>query len=890
MPPNPRRRASVVVVQHILRQTVPFATAGPLTPPNAVQYLKNGVTLLDHAPSSLLTVAVQGPRATHPPLSQLASLGPLAQACLTTNPVRALPMNRASSGTGTDGVSVERNAPTAMPASSVMAHTHSGTALSSPVDPSQGPCTDTGEPVTPPLAFVHTSPIHMFTGESFPPPLSHASHLVKHLSTTPFQHYSHFVPHSPTTITKEGLTPSPPIHPYSLVVPHTQPTTTKESCSTPLPHCGSGATRSQPPLYCTISSPPQAPFSQPPLCSSVSSPPRAPFSQPPLCSYVSSPPRAPFSQPPLCKSVSSSPRAPFTQPPLHSVISSSQSPSPCSVSHSIYSQVMRMPLALPITSHSITTPLDANLLQDLLQPHHCPDLVTQLVSSMRFGFRIGYTGPRLPLQAPNLSSAYLHPAVIDKALEKEILAGRVAGPFSHPPFPNLRCSGLGLVPKDDTDWRLIFHLSAPAGLSVNDYISQEDFSLQYHTIDDAVSILVRLGPGALMAKADLKSAFRLCPVHPLDWPLLGICWRQQYFVDKCLPFGLRSSPFLFNQLADALQWCLSYYFGVSNSFHYLDDFFFAGSPSSLVCHNAITHFQLLCDQLGVPLKPEKLVLPTTKMTFLGIHLDSTNQIASIPHDKMAALLTSLRQHVRFYTSKQPVTKRSLLSLIGKLSFATKVIPAGRIFLRRLLDLAHSVPALDAPLHLTEDAVLDINWWLAFAQSWNGEAFFLDPTWTHSPEMNLFTDASSEIGYGAFWNGHWFQQKWSSTNHHHSIQWKELYAILIACEVWGHGWTRKRVLFHCDNQTVVYLWRSGMSKAPTLMHLVRALFFVAARHNFHVTVTHIAGTDNGIADALSRFHLQRFAQLAPDADPDPTPIPARLTFHSSAVCSPSNATP
>ena len=122
-----------------------------------------------------------------------------------------------------------------------------------------------------------------------------------------------------------------------------------------------------------------------------------------------------------------------------------------SVSHSIYSQVMRMPLALPITSHSITTPLDADLLQDLLQPHHCPDLVTQLVSSMRFGFRIGYTGPRLPLQAPNLSSAHLHPAVIDKALKKEILAGRVAGSFSHPPFPNLRCSGLGLVPKDDTD-------------------------------------------------------------------------------------------------------------------------------------------------------------------------------------------------------------------------------------------------------------------------------------------------------------------------------------------------------------------------------------------------------------------------------------------------------
>ncbi len=125
--------------------------------------------------------------------------------------------------------------------------------------------------------------------------------------------------------------------------------------------------------------------------------------------------------------------------------------------------------------------------------------------------------------------------------------GRIAGPFSEPPFPNLRCSGLGLVPKDGTDWRLIFHLSA---YSVNDSINPEDFALHYHTIDDAISLLHRFGPGARMAKADLKSAFRLCPVHPLDWPLLGMQWRSQYFVDKCLPFGL---PYLFNLVADALQ-------------------------------------------------------------------------------------------------------------------------------------------------------------------------------------------------------------------------------------------------------------------------------------------------------------------------------------------------
>ncbi len=76
-----------------------------------------------------------------------------------------------------------------------------------------------------------------------------------------------------------------------------------------------------------------------------------------------------------------------------------------------------------------------------------------------------------------------------------------------------------------------------------------------------------------------------------------------------------------------------------------------------------------------------------------------------------------------------------------------------------------------------------------------------------------------------------------------------------------------------------LWRSGMSKAPLLMNLVRALFFIAAQHNFHVMIIHIPGVDNSIADALSRFQMNRFHQLAPDAEEQPTPTPAQLNLHS-----------
>ncbi len=232
-----------------------------------------------------------------------------------------------------------------------------------------------------------------------------------------------------------------------------------------------------------------------------------------------------------------------------------------------------IPEARAIEQHAVVTPIDATCLHQYLQAHPNRQLTNYLVTAFRDGFRIGHKGPRVTHYAPNLPSAFAHPEAIDRALAKEVSIGRIAGPFSSPPFTNLQCSGLGLVPKDGAGWRLIFYLSAPEGDSVNDFISPDEFSLRYHTIDDAMNILHGLGPNALMAKADLRSAFRLCPVSPIDWPLLGIHWRGQFFVDKCLPLGLWSSPYLiFNLLADALQWCLQHHFAVPHSFHYLNKF------------------------------------------------------------------------------------------------------------------------------------------------------------------------------------------------------------------------------------------------------------------------------------------------------------------------------
>ena len=272
--------------------------------------------------------------------------------------------------------------------------------------------------------------------------------------------------------------------------------------------------------------------------------------------------------------------------------------------------------------------------------------------------------------ANNLLSANQQPEVINATLEKECEVGRILGPFESPPLPNFRTSGLGLVPKHDGGWRIIYHLSAPLNHSINDFINPVDYSLSYCSIDDAYDFINKLGPGTLLNKIDLKDAFRLIPVNPSDWNLLGIHWKGKFYVDTCLPFGLRSAPYLFNRLSEAIHWTLTNNYGVQHLLHYLDDFLTAGPGNSAICSQNLNAMLSLCEKINSPVKSSKIEGPSTSLTFLGIHLDTVTMEASITAERKKSLL----QELRYLHSRHKCTKRQLLSLIGKLSFSCKVVP------------------------------------------------------------------------------------------------------------------------------------------------------------------------------------------------------------------------
>ena len=334
-----------------------------------------------------------------------------------------------------------------------------------------------------------------------------------------------------------------------------------------------------------------------------------------------------------------------------------------------------------------------------------------------------------------------------------------------------------------------------------------------------------------------------------------------------LPFGLRSAPFIFNCLAEAIEW-LARQRGIAPIHHYLDDFFIAGPQ----CSQHLDTLTSLCELLNIPLTEDKREGPTTQLEYLGILLDSSSLEARLPPDKLQELKVTLP----LWKERASFSKQELLSLIGTLSFAAKVVPAGRTFLRRAIDLSTSASQPHETISLDRGFRLDILWWLTFASPWSGKSFFLLPNRTPSPDLELFTDSSGCTGFGAYLQGEWFNGGWSAEQANLSIQYKELYPIVLSACVWS----RLKVRFNCDNLAIVSCIKTGCP-----LHLLRNLIYMSAIHNFSTSAQHIPGTHNIIADSLSRFQMQKFYHHAPQAALHPTPIPHSLPLHPSTISLP-----
>lgn len=139
------------------------------------------------------------------------------------------------------------------------------------------------------------------------------------------------------------------------------------------------------------------------------------------------------------------------------------------------------------------------------------------------------------------------------------------------------------------------------------------------------------------------------------------------YIDRALPFGLRSAPKIFSAVADMLAWAI-HQAGIPHLIHYLDDFLFMGAPDTQEGVRALDIALKLFAFLGIPVSVHKTEGPATCVAFLGILVDTRACQLRLPLDKLR-LLQAL---IDSWCSKQACNQKELESLLEHLSHAVTV--------------------------------------------------------------------------------------------------------------------------------------------------------------------------------------------------------------------------
>ena len=263
----------------------------------------------------------------------------------------------------------------------------------------------------------------------------------------------------------------------------------------------------------------------------------------------------------------------------------------------------------------------------------------------------------------NHASSLRNPNGVIEYFNTEIQHQAMVGPMKESPFPKTHYSPIMARSKPDGSIRVIVDLSWPIGQGVNNYVPGDkfddiSFTLKYPTIDLVVEKIREMGPNAQLFKVDLQRAFRNLRIDPLDYPLLGLKWQENTYIDVALAFGFKNG-------AAACQLCTDV---ITNTLrhqkiwlmNYLDDYIGIAQP-----HQAEGHFQSLLnilDQVGLPVNNNKVEPPSSIITCLGIQINAKTGTLSVPDKK----LNEIKNLTSQWLIKKIATRKQLQSYIGKL--------------------------------------------------------------------------------------------------------------------------------------------------------------------------------------------------------------------------------
>lgn len=135
-------------------------------------------------------------------------------------------------------------------------------------------------------------------------------------------------------------------------------------------------------------------------------------------------------------------------------------------------------------------------------------------------------------------------------------------------------------------------------------------------------------------------------------------------------FQHAASCFIFQAVSDGIAHIVATITGIDPC-NYLDDFLWV-TETKQDCINVLKTFTHICDQIGMPIAHEKTEQPTQELTFLGMVINTSQQLIKIKEDKRNKALTELDSVI----CSRKVTVLKLQQLTGTLNFMGRAIIPG----------------------------------------------------------------------------------------------------------------------------------------------------------------------------------------------------------------------
>ena len=419
------------------------------------------------------------------------------------------------------------------------------------------------------------------------------------------------------------------------------------------------------------------------------------------------------------------------------------------------------------------------------------------------------------------------------------------------------------------------------------------------------TLLASMGSGYYMGKSDLKDMFFNFPLHSDYWTLMGFSHpvSGQYMVLPFFPFGLRNAPgdcqLYAEQVRDVIQTESDARMTGLPSHPLLEcvprraaGLEAAVTPEESASHVYIDDFQYLCKLLEQGLEVfeigarvfelvgliEKVVKregPARVMALLGFEFHSLTGVLRIPDGKCGEILSLLDAVLQASVRREAIPFSLLLSLVGKLTWASTGIELGRSFLagiRAPLDAVSSMLTTPAsrrafliPVHEHALMILDLSWWREALHANSGavtvhlgsNGLFERWAWDGAfgapvpvDVVQVFADACP-VGGGWCWGCERRAFTWNRSERRHHINILEAFTILKFLQSEAEAMVGARVLQWCDNMVTVRALRKGSSSSAVMRSLIRQIRLICVSYDIQFCAAHIAGVDNIMADSLSR---------------------------------------